>query len=142
MKIKTSELSGMALRYAVATSLGRLNQPEYSEPGFNVYAIGRQLFVRAVDGERVLWEPDIDWSQGGPIIDRDQIGLNPPNDGRVIRSMNHAGQKNVPAWEAHISGQHRHWHPSPLIAAMRCYVASMLGDEVAIPEELAHDHTN
>jgi hypothetical protein len=26
--------------------------------------------------------------------------------------------------------------PTPLIAAMRCYVASKLGDEVDIPEEL------
>lgn len=26
--------------------------------------------------------------------------------------------------------------PPPLIAAMRCYVASKLGDEVDIPEEL------
>ena len=27
--------------------------------------------------------------------------------------------------------------PTPLIAAMRCYVASKLGDEVDVPEELA-----
>jgi hypothetical protein len=26
--------------------------------------------------------------------------------------------------------------PTPLIAAMRCYVASQLGDEVEVPEEL------
>lgn len=26
--------------------------------------------------------------------------------------------------------------PTPLIAAMRCYVASKLGDEVEVPEEL------
>lgn len=26
--------------------------------------------------------------------------------------------------------------PAPLIAAMRCYVASKLGEEVEIPEEL------
>ena len=26
--------------------------------------------------------------------------------------------------------------PTPLIAAMRCYVASKLGDEVDVPEEL------
>jgi hypothetical protein len=27
--------------------------------------------------------------------------------------------------------------PTPLIAAMRCYVASKLGDEVEVPNELA-----
>jgi len=26
--------------------------------------------------------------------------------------------------------------PTPLIAAMRCYVASKLGDEIKLPEEL------
>ena len=28
------------------------------------------------------------------------------------------------------------WAETPLVAAMRCYVASKLGDEVDIPEEL------
>ena len=27
--------------------------------------------------------------------------------------------------------------PTPLIAAMRCYVASKLGDEVEVPDELS-----
>jgi hypothetical protein len=27
--------------------------------------------------------------------------------------------------------------PTPLVAAMRCYVASKLGDEVEVPDELA-----
>lgn len=33
---------------------------------------------------------------------------------------------------------HKHYlcGPTPLIAAMRCFVASKLGDEVEIPEEL------
>lgn len=31
--------------------------------------------------------------------------------------------------------------PTPLIAAMRCYVASKLGDEVDIPEELIGDES-
>jgi hypothetical protein len=31
----------------------------------------------------------------------------------------------------------RGYGPTPLIAAMRCYVASKLGDEVELPEELS-----
>jgi hypothetical protein len=29
--------------------------------------------------------------------------------------------------------------PTPLIAAMRCYVASKLGDEVDVPDELTEE---
>lgn len=66
------------------------------------------------------------WGQGGPIIEREGI---------------HIGRIHVPAhmkkefsdfyWIANgVRGQ------TPLIAAMRFYVASKLGDEVEIPEEL------
>jgi len=73
------------------------------------------------------WEPSTNWAQGGPIIDREKIGFwifadadNSPEE--VWVSM------RVPFIEH---------GPTPLIAAMRCYVASKLGDEVEIPEELA-----
>jgi len=60
------------------------------------------------------------WAQGGPIIEQEGIALGQTGDG----------------WEAtcdgavYISGQ------TPLIAAMRCYVASKLGEEVSIPKEM------
>jgi hypothetical protein len=31
---------------------------------------------------------------------------------------------------------HDHYGPTPLIAAMRCYVASKMGDEIELPEEV------
>jgi hypothetical protein len=34
-------------------------------------------------------------------------------------------------WDANVQ-----YGPTPLIAAMRCYVASKLGDEVEVPDEL------
>ncbi len=67
-----------------------------------------------------------DWSHGGPIIEREGI------------SVDRMGG----AWTADISDsvggyiEHTESGPTPLIAAMRCYVASKLGDEVEIPEEL------
>lgn len=66
-----------------------------------------------------------DWAQGGPIIEREGISVNYAN-----------GQ-----WEAHTTTDQDtydqiEYGPTPLIAAMRCYVASKLGDEVDIPEEL------
>ena len=74
------------------------------------------------------FEPDgldsysTDWALAGPIIEREYIEL-------TIDL----------AWNAAIRGGDKDdiaHGPTPLIAAMRCYVASKLGDEVEIPEEL------
>ena len=64
------------------------------------------------------------WAQGGPIIEREEIYLN-PNNGNDLWYAEHT-----------IQGSKGEFGPTPLIAAMRCYVASKLGDEVEIPEEL------
>lgn len=64
-----------------------------------------------------------DWAQGGPIIEREKISLVQDNILKV--------------WRAHDPKQQFVGRGStPLIAAMRCYVASKLGDEVKIPKEL------
>jgi len=55
------------------------------------------------------------WLQGGPIIEREKMGVFPTHNG----------------WAAGMQSG-----PTPLIAAMRCYVASKLGEEVEVPEEL------
>ena len=63
-----------------------------------------------------------DWAQGGPIIKREHITLRCYTDA---------------LWDASIGRlDYVEGGPTPLIAAMRCYVASKLGDEVEIPEEL------
>ena len=65
-----------------------------------------------------------DWSVAGPIIEREmiEIGAHEPKDIEwVARDY----------WKENtMTG------PTPLIAAMRCYVASKLGDDVEIPKEL------
>lgn len=67
------------------------------------------------------FEPSTDWSQGGPIIERELISV--------------SSQTNGHSWAA--KGAHNYsYGPTPLIAAMRCYVASKLGDEVDVPDEL------
>jgi hypothetical protein len=64
-----------------------------------------------------------DWSAGGPIIESDGIRLHRSHTGEWWAS---------PEADPHrpISGT------TPLIAAMRCYVASTLGDDVAVPDGL------
>jgi hypothetical protein len=47
------------------------------------------------------------------------------------------GEDRTPYWFANYEGQITYLDgPTPLIAAMRCYVASKLGDDINIPEEL------
>ena len=67
----------------------------------------------------------MDWAFGGPIIEREKIRLDCAwSDGPWEGSCKIDG---VTGW---MTG------PAPLIAAMRCYVASKLGNEVEIPEDL------
>lgn len=71
------------------------------------------------------FKPSTDWAQGGPIIERKKIELVPSVDGKVWYAESLDRKARVERC------------PTPLIAAMRCYVASKLGDEVDLPEELA-----
>jgi hypothetical protein len=66
------------------------------------------------------FHPSTDWAQGGPIIEREYIWLE-INEGQCY---------------AHKNGLEFYEGDTPLIAAMRCYVASKLGDEVEVPDEL------
>ena len=67
-----------------------------------------------------------DWQLGGPIIEREGIQLRIDYDG-VIFSVQ---------WIKDLGYGPRSDGPTPLIAAMRCYVTSKLGEEVEIPSEL------
>jgi hypothetical protein len=70
-------------------------------------------------------EYSTDWAQGGPIIDREIAKIE-----RFSDSLWEATAFTKNAQDIVQNG------PTPLIAAMRCYVAFKLGDEVEIPEEL------
>ena len=63
------------------------------------------------------------WSHGGPIIEREGIATRENGDSDDWYACKR--------WD-----NHGKFGPTPLIAAMRCYVASKLGDDVEIPEEL------
>jgi hypothetical protein len=76
------------------------------------------------DRERTAaYSPSNDWSQGGPIVERYGVQLYVEEDHSrwTATRWGYAGCQ---------------YGPTPLVAAMRCYVASKLGDEVEIPEEL------
>ena len=122
MKIKTSELKDRALDYVVAKIESGI-EPEY----FNdcIWITTGSFFARV---RRNVFEPSTNWSQGGPIIERE--GVSTVSQGDAHEWVASLWDYSLQDWTGHISG------PTPLIAAMRCYVASKLGDEVEIPEEL------
>jgi hypothetical protein len=94
--VKTSELQGAALDWAVAKC-----------ENFDTRNLG-------------IYSPSTDWSQGGPIIERERIHVQ-PSIGEV--------------WQAELVFC-KSYGPTPLIAAMRCYVASKLCGKVDVLEQL------
>lgn len=113
--IQTSELEGNALDWAVAKCMG---QPD------EWMADHRSGYINSASR---------DWRQGGPIIEQEGIAVT----------------RTVEFWCAYradgtheINGQTllkwagKQIGPTPLVAAMRCYVEGKLGPQVDIPDEL------
>ena len=128
--MKTSELTDAALDWAVAKAEGakgvRLHTYQGVDPGPPVWVIDWEFDW----GELGNYCPSSDWSYGGPIIEREGIELR------------YWGLHSVP-WKASIDGDtdagvvlYEEHGTTPLIAAMRCFVASKLGDNIDIPKEL------
>ena len=104
--MKTSELTGAALDWAVQQCEGTRKDIDFA-----------------------WWTedytPSTDWGQGGPIIEREGIQLTP--------------DEYMGTWTAYTTMEgepYEYTGPTPLIAAMRCYAASKLGDNIDIPAEL------
>jgi len=107
MKIKTSAATGVVLDWLVQAA-------QHDYPLDEVWGYRNHAF-----------NPSTNWAQGGPIIERGML---------TVKMVNRA-----PTWIAYSGwgyGSFEGTGPTPLIAAMRCYVASKLGDEVEVPEEL------
>ena len=114
--MKTSELTGAALDWAVAKCIGHRVAANY----------GSYIRIYLPDpkqsGYTLAFCPSTDWAQGGPIIEREKIGIGHDPELRCWLGVDTESKYQM--------------GNTPLIAAMRCYVASRLGDEVEIPKEL------
>ena len=109
--MKTSELQGAALDWAVAKCEGK-----------GALLCGTVVLIDNDTAVIAQLRYSSDWDVGGPIIEREGINLEYAVDPEK--------------WCACIMADQEVYGPTVLIAAMRCYVASKLGDEVEIPEEL------
>ena len=107
MKIKTSDLTGPALDWAVASSDGRRRDVRTFQAGYFDYG---------------MYHYSTSWAQGGPLIEREGIST-------MFHDQGHWTAANL---KGTVSAE----GPTPLIAAMRCYCCSKLGDVVDVPEEL------
>lgn len=104
--MKTNGLTGAALDWAVAKC-----------EGYTGVALQERTNTE-------WYSPSTDWAQGGPIIEREKLTVTP-----------HKRGWSVEIWDLGTL-LHMGVGKTPLIAAMRCYVASKLGDNIDIPEEL------
>lgn len=121
MKIKVSEASGIVLDWMVAKCEG---YTPINHSRLATVMVERRNARGVMQPEHITsLRFSADWAQGGPIIEREKIATN----FSVKRNCWFA--ENFMETDAE-SGT------TPLEAAMRCYVASKLGEEVEVPNEL------
>ena len=109
--IKVSEATGPALDWLVAKCEGY-------ETAFT--PAGDVIIFQ--EGVIDYFDPHRNWGWCGPILEREGISIyRMASDWSAAYNPSGATQDG----------------PTPLIAAMRCYVASRLGQEVEVPDELA-----
>ena len=122
MKIRTSTLMPPALNWVVAKC-----EPDDTLGIYFDDQTGEAL-VHDDWPDFQQYNPSTDWAQGGPIIEREGMQL----------QLEDIAEWHATMWWDDEDGQREivTRGPTPLIAAMRCYVASKLGDEVEIPMEL------
>jgi hypothetical protein len=136
MKHKVSELEGALLDAAVAKALGWQTGSNWcadpDRPGFFL------LYGEPdEDSEGPHFSPSTLWQDGGPIIQREGIAIYRVQDGwsAVMPDSVNGGSGgyfgNLDYIDVNPYDGSR--GPTPLIAAMRAYVASKFGGEVELP---------
>lgn len=111
MKHKVCELDGQLLDAAVAKAKGDALPDFWRDPDDGT------CWARP---GREEWAPSSRWDQGGPIIERERITIGPA----MGRDGWWAGEPRN-----RINDGYGH---TPLIAAMRAYVASKFGEEIEL----------
>ncbi|PHM23284.1 phage protein NinX family protein [Xenorhabdus budapestensis] len=113
MKIKTSELTGKALDWAVALAMG-------SEIIFTRY---RRMCI---------YSPSTDWAQCGKLIEEYEMDLAPVMGGTYCAGLSIT--EGALCTDDYVSIDM--YGDTPQIAICRAVVAAQLGAEVEVPDEL------
>lgn len=116
MKVKTSELSGVQLDYAVAYSV------DWGQPVLHITSGGS--FVELMG---VVFSPTTNWSQCGPLIDAHSPVIT------ICRGM---VRTEIATLENDVSATGIGIGITYTISFCRALVSLKLGDEVDIPDEL------
>jgi len=111
MKVKVSELQGAMLDYWVAKA-----------EVVSIERRGRKQNLYTQQG--VVWRPSSDWSQGGPIIERNAGTFGIAGNDQDFNQVSYWAEMGRTITRCRMVG------PTHLIAAMRAYVASKFGEEV------------
>lgn len=128
--VKTSEMTGAALDWAVAQAekvdglVIRKGRPAF-ERDFDPDCWADEADIEAFKCWR-FYTPSTDWGQGGPLIEKYKLDIGAPME-------NQNGPWSAATEWAHPLG---YKGDTPLIAACRAIVASVLGDTVSVPKEL------
>lgn len=161
MLVKTSELTGVALDYAVAMCEDlpiKLDPMGFGKQSPGGYWVWPKEFPPKGGYLQIgkHYSPSKNWQQAGPIIERENISIIRCDDDYATDSKGYCTNERIQVWAASIGQNNLQYNsfyqdsdgqyeiveddciygPTPLIAAMRCYVASKLGEEMEIPEEL------
>lgn len=125
VEVKTSELEGAVLDWAVAQTQGVETSWRYGRELVKVHDRGG---IKLIESIRSIYSPSTDWSQGGPLIEKYGI--------RVSKDI--APDMGGKDWRADVMGRYNGLPKatSPLIALCRAVVIHELGDTVQVPADL------
>ncbi len=122
--MKTNELTDVALDWAVLTAEGNPANSKWRKADYGGLQVRMTMkLLGIIERNWSAYGPSTIWSQGGPIIERERISI-------MFTVSKDCGARTLEFPPTYYFG------PTPLIAAMRCFVASKLGNEVDVPEEL------
>lgn len=140
IEVKTSELVGPALDWAVFCAVYKGMQPEIHV--IESVTVDRKPFIKPLEFPRAVslsysgaygiecrWSPSGDWEHGGPLIDKYLIDLTVEHPSMICAALCDENGRYI---DDKVSFGSTH-----LIAACRAIVAARLGDTVQIPDELA-----
>lgn len=117
--------SGAALDCAVMEAEGLDFDLEGDSP-----VTGRTIWDEDGLGWAEYYSPSTDWVQGGPIIEREKIEIAPWGADGAWRARSYWNEPSNS--HVHVATSEA-YGPTPLIAAMRCYVASKQEGTVSNP---------